>query len=103
MLEVRFSPAVYARIKNDISEKEINEGLEELGYQTRYHSGATPKQKWILTSKGWNHGRMSRNPFRKVILWDLNAYLKVRIHILKKARKYPDCKNCQAYLNFQKE
>ncbi len=100
MLTKRLSVERYAEYF-DITEEELNKSLKELGYQTRNISPKNSGWEWILTPKGRRHGRMSCNPFRRVILWDFHAYIAARSLMGKKARKYMYCARCQTYLNHQ--
>ena len=81
------------------TEPELNAYLEELGYQKRITSGG--KTAWSITSRGARHGRMSRNPFRKVPLWDFEAFFQAVKLRGKKTGQYYYCENCNDYLSNQ--
>ena len=85
------------------SEEEINSYLEELGFQYMYRSVDDPKKTgWIITEEGQKHCKVSRIPFSKKILWDLDAYVMVmKLHGKKKGTFF-HCEKCNQYLNTQK-
>ena len=101
MKEIRAAVEKWASIVS-MNPEEYNELLEELGYQVKVmpeKKGGTVK--WSLTEKGFKRMRMSRNPFKKEILWDLDTHFQVHKLIGKKKQIYMFCDECDAYLNTQ--
>ena len=73
----------------DSTEEEMNGYLEELGYQYMCQSTENLEKKiWIITEEGKKYCRVSRNPFSKRILWDMDALFQVMKLRGKKTGKY---------------
>ena len=73
----------------DITEKEFNQYLVELGYQIKNDN----TQIWERTPKGVEH---SRKIFRK-IYWDIDAFFDVLRHRGLMTRTYFYCEKCGVY------
>lgn len=101
MKEIRVSVDKWAKTLS-MSPDEYNELLGELGYQTKVKSQESGRPaKWSLTEKGLKHIKVSKNPFNRVILWDLDAHFQVHKLVGKKTQTYMFCDKCDAYLNTQ--
>jgi len=101
MKEIRVTVEEWAGTVS-VSPEEYNELLGELGYQTK----VVPKieggdVKWSLTEKGLKHIKMSKNPFKREILWDFDTHFQVHKLIGEKKQTYMFCDKCDAYLNTQ--
>ena len=83
----------------NFTEKEFNDVLAELGLQRSVVSGG--KQVWRITERGMQHSRMSRNPFKRVILWDFDAFFQAVKVKGKKSGEYFYCEKCGDYLSSQ--
>lgn len=98
--EIRASVDKWARIVS-VTPEEYNELLGELGFQTKEVSGSTGKRSWNVTAKGSRHTRMSKNPFKKELLWDFDAHYEVHKLLGKRTQRYLFCEKCDTYLNVQ--
>lgn len=97
----KFSPAKWAE-KDDISEQELNQCLEELGYQIRLKdSGEKGQWVWMPTQKGRTHCRRSFNPFKSQLLWDTEVFLEAHRLWGRKSGNHFFCQGCKVYLNGQ--
>ena len=85
----------------DITEEEFNNALVELGYQVRNTSSVNPRRQWLVTRKGREYCRMSLNPFRRVILWDMRAHMAISNLLGRKERGSMYCEKCYMHLNMQ--
>lgn len=94
----KVSVAKWAQTR-DISIEEINNCLEELGYQVQ--ATGKGRTKWKLTEKGQRYARFSVNPLSRQILWDIDAFFDVLKLQGKKTREYFYCDECNAYLGYQ--
>ena len=83
----------------NFTEQEFNDCLEELGLQKRITSGGSTH--FSVTSRGARHSRMSRNPFKRVPLWDFDAFFQAVKLKGKKSGEYYYCDKCGDYMSDQ--
>ena len=83
----------------NFTESEFNECLEELGLQKRVPVKGS--MRFDVTGRGARHSRMSRNPFRRVILWDFDAFFQALKLKGKKSGEFHYCDKCGDYLSDQ--
>ena len=101
MAEVVVSAEKWAKTLG-ISEDEYNKLLMELGYLANNNSETkTPNSRWEVTDKGWKHIKLSKNLFKRTLLWDVDTHFQVHKLLGKKRRTYIFCDKCDAYLNKQ--
>lgn len=81
------------------TESEFNECLEELGLQRRVL--AKGGVRFDVTGRGARHSRMSRSPFKRVILWDFDAFFQALKLKGKKSGEFHYCDKCGDYLSDQ--
>ncbi len=86
----------------NISTDEFNEYLKKLNYQVWVDEGFDKeKMVWHITEKGRKHGRISRNPFKRIVLWDFDAAFAVVKVKGKVTKEYFYCDECDMYLPMQ--
>lgn len=84
-----------------ISTEEFDNYLKKLRYQVEDCVLTKGTTVWCLTKRGRRHGRKSRNPFSKELLWDIDALFDVMKLRGKITRKYFYCDDCGAYISGQ--
>lgn len=91
----------WARVMN-ITPVDFNEYLKKLNYQVEVKRGADGAHRvWHITEKGKQHGRVSKNPFKRILLWDFDAAFAVRKIRGKITRTCFYCDECEMYLPMQ--
>jgi len=86
----------------DLTEQEVNQHLEELGYLTPDTTKLNRKQpRWILTEAGEKQVIKKGILFRRQLLWSIDAFFEViKLHG-KRTHQYYYCDGCSSYLRTQ--
>lgn len=80
-----------------VTSEEFNDYLAKLNYQVL----SDENEIWYITKQGSRYGRVSRNPFRKVNVWSIDALFSVLKIGGKITGEFFYCDKCDSYLSHQ--